>query len=71
MLNYFGQMSRPKCQKTSIERAIYRYLAPGESGGVARSGARLPYIYSMDPFELISTPYVDSRQCGDLLSQEN
>ena len=43
-------------------------------GARGRRGAKLPYeatIYSMDPFELISTPQVDSRQCGHLLCQKN
>ena len=41
---------------------------------VGVDGAKLPYeatIYSMDPLEPISTPQVDSRQCGHLLCQEN
>ena len=43
-------------------------------GGLGRRGGKLPYeatIYSMIPFEPISTPQVDSRQCGHLLCQEN
>ena len=46
----------------------------GPAGGVEGLSSKLPYeatIYCMTPFEPISTPQLDSRQCGHVLCQEN
>ena len=57
-----------------LGRPIHGWLAA--AGGVEVVSCHMTYeattcIYRMTTFEPISTPQVDSRQCGHLLCQEN